>query len=228
MDIKESAFFSPIKSYVLRRGKMTPSQKLSYSSFYEKYCIPFSNSKINLKELFNNERDVIAEIGFGMGDATAEIAQNCPENNYLGFEVHTPGVGKLLGAIDKNGIKNIRIIEYDALTAFNSMLEDASLSGIHLFFPDPWPKKRHHKRRIMQEENITLFTNKLRRGGYLYFITDWEEYATWTKTLLDSNNKLQNKYTEYATTPPWRVKTKFEARAIKEGRSIYELYYIKK
>ena len=159
----------------MRIGRMTAAQERAYNELSPAWCIPFENKKINFVDIFGNTNPIIIEIGFGMGDATAELAQANPNINYLGIEVHKPGVGKLLGEIKKRDLKNLYIIEYDALDVLEYMVGDNCVNGFHIFFPDPWPKKRHHKRRLVQRPKTDLFAQKLAPGGYLYFVTDIEE-----------------------------------------------------
>ena len=224
---EENKFKRTIKTYVLRAGRMTDHEKKSYEQLKEIYCIPFSNEKIDYKKIFNNDNPVVIEIGFGMGTATAQIAQNNPEINYLGSEVHVPGIGKLLSEINKRELKNLYILPYDALEILDEMIPDNSLSAFHIFFPDPWPKKKHHKRRMLQRPRTDLLASKLTNGGYLYFATDWEEYAFSALEELSLTDGLKNKYEAFAPHQEWRPQTKFEAKGIEAGRKIYELIFVK-
>ena len=181
-----------VKTYVMRIGRMTAAQERQYNELSPAWCIPFENKKLNFVDIFGNTNPIILEIGFGMGDATAALAQANPDINYLGVEVHKPGVGKLLGEIKKRDLKNLYIIEYDALDVLEYMIGDNSLNGIHIFFPDPWPKKRHHKRRLVQRPKTDLFTQKLAPGGYLYFVTDIIEYAEFALEELNATEHLKN------------------------------------
>ena len=154
-------FRRTVKTYVIRAGRMTENEKRNYTELNQVWCIPFEHRTLNFTEIFGNTNPVILEIGFGMGAATAQIAREHPDINYLGLEVHVPGVGKLLGEIKRLQLKNVYIIEHDALEVLETMIPDNSLEGIHVFFPDPWPKKKHHKRRLMQRPNTNLLAQKM-------------------------------------------------------------------
>jgi tRNA (guanine-N7-)-methyltransferase len=165
-----------------------------------------------------------------MGNATWQIAQNNPENDYLGIEVHLPGVGSLLMQMRDNDVRNLRVIRHDAVEVLRNMLADDSISGFHIYFPDPWHKKRHHKRRIIQSEFVNLLCQKLKSGGYIHLATDWEEYATWMLNILQSNPQLANQSTssDYVPRPDYRPLTKFENRGMKLGHGVWDLIFIKK
>lgn len=216
-----------VKTFVMRIGRMTAAQERAYNELSPAWCIPFENKKINFVDIFGNTNPIIIEIGFGMGDATAELAQANPNINYLGIEVHKPGVGKLLGEIKKRDLKNLYIIEYDALDVLEYMVGDNCVNGFHIFFPDPWPKKRHHKRRLVQRPKTDLFTQKLAPGGYIYFVTDIEEYAEFALEQLENTPHLKNKYKGFAEPQPWRAQTKFERRGMAADRKITELFFEK-
>ena len=222
-----SSFMRPIKTYVLRAGRMTENEKRNYSELNQVWCIPFEHRTLNFTEIFSNTNPVIMEIGFGMGQATAEIASANSDMNYLGLEVHVPGVGKLLGEIKRRQLKNVYIIEHDALEVLETMIPDNSLEGLHIFFPDPWPKKKHHKRRLLQRPHTDLLAQKLTPGGYLYFATDWEEYAQFALEELSATKGLHNRYQTFAEKQEWRPRTKFEQKGIDAGRDIYELFFVK-
>lgn len=226
-DPSPASFKRTIKTYVMRIGRMTAAQERSYNELSPAWCIPFENKKINFVDVFGNTNPIIIEIGFGMGDATAELAQANPNINYLGIEVHKPGVGKLLGEIKKRDLKNLYIIEYDALDVLEYMVGDNCVNGFHIFFPDPWPKKRHHKRRLVQRPKTDLFAQKLAPGGYLYFVTDIEEYAEFALEQLENTPHLKNKYNGYAEPQPWRAQTKFERKGMAADRKITELFFEK-
>lgn len=232
LDEKESEadnlFFRGVKTYVIRIGRMTDSQRKNYESLSSVWCIPWSQKKIAYEKVFGNTNPVTIEIGFGMGTATAEIAARNPGRNYIGIEVHKPGIGKLLGEIASRGLKNLRIIEHDAVEVLDDMIEDESVSAFHVFFPDPWPKKRHHKRRLVQRPRTDLFASKLVPGGYFYMVTDWLEYAECALDELQKTDRLVNRYDGFAEHQDWRPETKFEARGIRDDRPISELYFIKK
>lgn len=217
-----------VKTYVLRAGRMTAAQEKAYKQLAPVYCIPFENKRINFVDIFGNTNPIIVEIGFGMGDATWQIAKANPNINYIGIEVHTPGVGKLLSEIQKNELKNLFIIEYDAMEVLQNMFGDNSINGFHIFFPDPWPKKKHHKRRMLQRPRTDLLAKKLSAGGYLYFVTDWLEYAEFALEQLTDTPGLKNKYEGFAEPQLWRNQTKFERKGMAADRVITEIFFEKK
>jgi tRNA (guanine-N7-)-methyltransferase len=167
-----------IRSFVLRQGRLTPAQERAFASGWPAYGLEYQKETLDLNQTFGRaETQKVLEIGFGMGDATAKIAQTLPEYDFLAVEVHAPGVGALLKLIQETDIDNIRIIQHDAVEVLNNMLADDSLDGVHIFFPDPWHKKRHNKRRLIQAEFIKLLSSKLKVGAYIHVATDWQEYA---------------------------------------------------
>lgn len=227
-----------IRSYVLRAGRMTDLQRASFATLAARWCVPYRKGEVfDRNQAFGRGEDTargggsgeaafIVEIGFGMGVATADIAATLPERDFLGIEVHTPGVGKLLSEIDRRGLKNLRILHHDAVEFLESCVPAGTVSGFHIFFPDPWPKKRHHKRRLIQRPLTDLLASRLSPGGYIYFVTDWEEYAQWARDALDATPGLENRYPgAWAKRAPWRPVTKFERRALADGRAIRELWY---
>ncbi len=227
---KKEAFFynfKEIKTFVMRSGRMTASQKKYYAEFSEKYSIAFSENKINFTEIFNNDNPVIIEIGFGMGTATSQIAEENPDKNYIGIEVFRAGVGKLLGEIENKKLKNLRIIEHDAIEVLDKMIDDNSLSGFHIFFPDPWQKKRNHKRRLIRRPRTDLLASKLKEGAYLYMVTDWEDYAEDAFEQLSETKNLKSKYEGFAEAQDWRPTTKFEQKGLKKDHIIRELFFEK-
>jgi len=213
------------KSFVIRAGRFTDAQKNAYNKLSGNFLIPFTEEKIDFKKLYGNSNSVIMEIGFGMGIATAEIAENNPGKNYLGIEVHKPGIGRLLWEMEKRNISNIRIIEFDAVQASEKMIPAGSLDAIHLFFPDPWPKKKHHKRRLIQRPFTEKLASCLKPGGYLYMVTDWEDYALFALEELTATIGLKNTYNDYAPPQEWRPKTKFEQKGLAKGHAIKELLF---
>jgi len=216
-----------LKSYCLRTGRFTDAQKKAYETSGPKYMIPFREGPLDFEKTFNNKNPVILEIGFGMGLATADMAHNNPGNNYLGVEVHKPGIGRLLWEIEKRSLSNIRIIEYDAVFVVEKMTADASLDAVYVFFPDPWPKKRHHKRRLIRRPFTDLLAQKLKGGGFIYMVTDWEDYANFALAELGATPLLKNRYESFAEPQSWRPKTKFELRGISQDNKIFELYFNK-
>lgn len=216
-----------IKTFVLRASRMTDAQKRDYETLSAKWCIPFEKKNLNFADIFGNSNPVVVEIGFGMGAATAIIAEQNPNINYLGIEVHTPGVGRLLGNIRDNNLQNLYIIEHDAMEVLEFMIPDNSVSGFHVFFPDPWPKKKHHKRRLMQRPRTNLLAKKLYAGGYIYMATDWEPYAEFALEELNLTETMKNKYEGFAPHQEWRPETKFEHKGLVAERKICELFFEK-
>ena len=226
-DQGDNSFYRTIKTYVMRAGRMTSAQEKAYHDLSHIYCVPFQETAINLVDVFGNTNPIIVEIGFGMGAATVLMAKENPNNNYLGIEVHKPGVGRVLSEIRANDLKNLDVVEHDALDVLEKMIGENSVDGFHVFFPDPWPKKKHHKRRLMRRPNTDLLQKKLRDGGYLYMCTDWEEYAQEAMEELKATPGLKNKYDGFAPHQEWRPETKFERKGIDAGRTIRELFFVK-
>jgi tRNA (guanine-N7-)-methyltransferase len=216
---------SPIKSYVIRGGRMSDAQRRSYETLAAQYGIPFTGEVLDFQTLFMNENPVTVEIGFGMGHATALIAQENPQKNYLGIEVFRPGIGKLLWEIEKRRLGNIRIIEYDAVEVVSKMIPPASLAGVHIFFPDPWPKKRHHKRRLVKRPFTDLLAQRLESLGYIYMVTDWVEYGEWALDALTVTPNLVNAYEGFALPQSWRPQTKFETKGLRKNHEVRELLF---
>ncbi|HET7838363.1 MAG TPA: tRNA (guanosine(46)-N7)-methyltransferase TrmB [Rectinemataceae bacterium] len=215
-----------IRTYVLRTGRMTDAQRRALEELGPRYLLPFHpGQRLDYTSAFGDRRPVVAEIGFGMGQATWRIALENPETGYLGIEVHTPGIGKLLIDIAEHDVRNIRIIHHDAVEVLERMIAPASLAGLHIFYPDPWPKKKHHKRRLIREGLAELLASRLAPGAYLYFVTDIEEYAQWSLELLSRTPGLRNRHEGYAPKQAWRPETKFEARAKGDGRAVWELLF---
>ena len=212
-----------IKTFVRRNARTSIHQKECYEKLFPKYCIDLKEKILDFPNVFGNPNDTIIEIGFGSGDATAKIALANPEKNYLAIEVFQTGVAKLLSKIEVNSIDNVRIIENDAIKVLTEMIPQNSIAGFHIFFPDPWQKKRHHKRRLMQEDKISLLCEKLVTGGYIYFVTDWSEYADYALTELQKVSGLKNCYKGFAEKQSWRPQTNFEKKALIAGRQIFEI-----
>ena len=206
---------------------MTDAQKQALETFGPSVLVPYSESPEPPRSFFPADKPVVMEIGFGMGKATWQIARDRPEYNYLGVEVHAPGVGRLVMEIRDHGLDNLRIIQHDAVEVLEAMIPEASLAGLHIFYPDPWPKKRHHKRRLMRQPIVDLMISRLAPGGYLYFVTDIEDYAAATLEVLAASGGIVNSYADYAPRREWRPETKFEAKATRESRGAFELYFTK-
>ncbi len=228
MHEKESGLLDgSIHTFVLRSGRLTEAQRRAIEKFGSKYIVPFAETFLDSNSLFPEKRPLVLEIGFGMGQATWQIAQARAQFNYLGIEVYTSGVGRLIIDLERHELKNVRIIQHDAIKVLKNMIPPESLAGIHVFYPDPWPKKRHHKRRLMQDAVVALMAEKLGADGYLYFVTDIEEYASFAKASLGSCTALKNRFDGYAPHQLWRPETKFENHAKNSGRGTFELFYIK-
>jgi tRNA (guanine-N7-)-methyltransferase len=215
----------PIRSYVLRQGRMTPAQARALRELYPRYGVPFAGKLLDFAAVFGRRAPVVLEIGSGMGETTAAIAAMRPDTDFIAVEVHAPGVGSLLNRIAAAGLANVRVIRHDAREVLERMIPDASLAGIHLFFPDPWPKKRHHKRRLVQPAFAALAARKLAPGGYLHAATDWADYAEWMLQVLSAEPLLENTVTGFAPRPAWRPPTKFEARGVRLGHEVRDLLF---
>ena len=215
----------PIRSYVLRQGRVSSAQQRAHQTLLPRYGIAYTESILDLEQTFGRAAPTILEIGFGMGETTAEIATAYPQNDYLGIEVHTPGVGSLLKQIEARALTNVRIIQHDAVDVLRHMIAPASLDGVHIFFPDPWPKKRHHKRRLIQPPLVSLLAQKLKPGAYLHAATDWHDYAEQILAVLTAEPALTNTAAGYAARPAYRPRTKFEARGLKLGHGVWDIVF---
>ena len=223
---QETPYQRRIRSFVLRQGRLTKAQERALETAWPEFGIEYAEQTLELTKTFGRDGSKkILEIGFGMGDATAKIAQTLPESDFLAVEVHTPGVGSLLKLMQEGDISNIRILQHDAVEVLQHMLADASLDGVHIFFPDPWHKKRHHKRRLIQAEFVKLLCSKLKAGAYIHVATDWQEYAEWVLEVLRAEPQLQNTATDYAEKPAYRPLTKFENRGLKLGHGVWDLVF---
>ena len=207
---------------------MSEAQRRSLDTLLPRFGIPYAPRLLDLDASFERVAPRVLEIGFGMGETTAVIAQAHPDIDYLGIEVHSPGVGALLKVLGEQNITNIRIIQHDAVEVLQHMLPVGSLDGVHLFFPDPWPKKRHHKRRLVQPPLVALLASRLKPGGYLHMATDWEEYAVQMLEVLGAEPALQNSAEGFAPRPASRPQTKFETRGLKLGHPVRDLLFIRR
>lgn len=218
-----------VKSFVLRAGKITPGQQKALENLLPLYGISHVCELVDLNVVFERSNPKIIEIGFGMGKSTSQMAQANPNFDYLGIEVHPPGVGSLLMEIDQYKIDNIRVIRYDGVKVIKDMIMDNSIHGFHIFFPDPWHKKRHNKRRMIQTSFIELLCAKLKPGGYIHLATDWEDYAIWMLDILKGNPQLLNTSdtNDYVPRPIHRPETKFEQRGISLGHGVWDLIFKK-
>ncbi len=225
----EDIKYRRIRSFVLRQGRLTRGQERALETIWPQFGIDYSENLLDLSQVFSRkDSKKILEIGFGMGESTAKIAQALPDCDFLAVEVHTPGVGALLKLIEEQALTNIRIIQHDVVEVLQNMLTDESLDGVHIFFPDPWHKKRHHKRRLIQAEFVKLLCRKLKTGSYLHVATDWQEYAEWVLEVLNAELQLQNTAKDYAEKPSYRPLTKFENRGVKLGHGVWDLVFIRK
>lgn len=216
-----------IRSFVLRQGRMSEAQHRFLDDMMPRVGLPFRPEPVNLAQVFGRKAPQIVEIGFGMGQATAQIAQARPDDDFIGIEVHAPGVGSLCKLIDEGGITNLRIVQHDAVEVLRDMIPEASLAGVHIYFPDPWPKKRHHKRRLVQGPFVKLIASRLAPGGYLHCATDWEEYAQQMLEVLSAEPLLANTAEGFAPKPDYRPLTKFENRGIKLGHGVWDVVFRK-
>jgi tRNA (guanine-N7-)-methyltransferase len=211
----------PIRSYVLRQGRTTPAQQRALERLYPRYGIPFGDTRLEARQLFGRVAPLVLEIGSGMGETTAAIAKAHAEADFIAVEVHAPGVGSLLNAIERDGLGNVRVIRHDGLEVLKHMVGDDTLAAIHLFFPDPWPKKRHHKRRLVQPPAASLMARKLSPGAVLHAATDWPDYAEQMQAVFAAEPLLEP--AEHGFTA--RPMTKFASRGARLGHPIRDLYF---
>ena len=222
-------FLRRIRSFVPRQSRLTPGQAFALQHYWSDFGLD-AHLQYDFTSVFARTAPLIVEIGFGNGDSLAEMALAHPENNYIGIEVHKPGVGHLLMRLKQDNINNIRVYCHDAIDILEQHIPDHSLTGVHLFFPDPWPKKKHHKRRIIRGNFINLLTKKLKSGGYFHAATDWQDYAEDMLTTLQQAKQLHNHSTTktYCERPDYRPLTKFEQRGIRLGHGVWDLIFSKK
>jgi len=211
----------PIRSYVLRQGRTTPAQKRALEELFPKYGLAFSSTPLDPKDIFRRKAPLILEIGSGMGETTSAIAAAHPEADFIAVEVHGPGVGSLLNRVRELGLGNVRVIRHDAVEVLEHMIGDATLAAVHLFFPDPWPKKRHHKRRMVQAAFAALLARKLAPGGVLHAATDWPDYAQQMLSVFSEEKDLEAAPQGLVERPA----TKFETRGRRLGHAIRDLYF---
>ena len=217
----------PIRSYVLRQGRTTAAQQRALEELFPKYGLPFQPETIDSGKIFGRIAPLVLEIGSGMGETTAAIARAKPETDFIAVEVHGPGVGSLLNRIAADRLANVRVIRHDAVEVLTRMIPDGALAAIHLFFPDPWPKKRHHKRRLIQAPFVALLASRMKPGATVHACTDWEEYAQQMLQMLSTDRALENTASGYAERPDTRPETKFERRGLDLGHRVWDLVFRK-
>lgn len=215
----------PIRSFVLRQGRMSPAQQRALDTLLPRFGVPFRSATIDFARVFGRAAPRVLEIGCGMGETTAQIALARPDVDFIAVEVHAPGVGSLLRRIDESGLANVRLIQHDAVEVVAAMIRQQSLAGIHVFFPDPWPKKRHHKRRLLKPPFVHALARRLAVGGYLHVATDWEDYAQEILATLAGEPLLENTARGFAPRPEGRPLTKFELRGLKLGHGAWDVIF---
>ncbi|HWU98074.1 MAG TPA: tRNA (guanosine(46)-N7)-methyltransferase TrmB [Oxalicibacterium sp.] len=229
---RKPLFYDPtehrIRSFVTRAGRVSTGQERALEELGPKFMLPYEKAPLDVAQAFGRSAPTIFEIGFGMGETTAKIAGGMPEKNFIGVEVHTPGVGSLLKLIGEQNLTNLRLIQHDAFEVLTHMIAPQSLAGVHVFFPDPWHKARHNKRRLIQGPMVELLSSRLMPGGYLHCATDWQEYAEQMLEVLSAEPTLQNTADGYAPRPDYRPVTKFENRGLKLGHGVWDVVFTKK
>ena len=216
-----------IRSYVLRAGRMGSGQVRALAELGPRYVLPFQSAALDAAAVFGRSAPLVVEIGFGMGQATAQIAALQPDTDFIGVEVHAPGVGALLQRIDEGRLNNLRLVQHDAVEVLQQMIAPASLAAVHVFFPDPWHKKKHHKRRLIQAEFVRLLASRIQPGGRLHCATDWQPYAEQMLEVLSGEPTLRNSAAGYAERPSYRPLTKFENRGLKLGHGVWDLVFVR-
>lgn len=216
-----------IRSFVHRRSHITQGQQEALDRLTAQWAIPYAAQRLSVETAFGRAAPLILEIGFGMGETTEKIALARQGDNFLGVEVFNAGVGSMLKRIEASGLQNLRIIQHDAVEVVRDMITPASLAGVHIYFPDPWPKKRHHKRRLVQPAFIHLLASRLAPGGYIHCATDWENYAEQMLEVLSGETLLTNTAEGYAPRPDYRPQTKFETRGLRLGHGVWDLIFVR-
>lgn len=214
-----------IRSYVVRAGRMGPGQQRALQELAPRHVLPYRAEPLVPEAVYGRAAPLVLEIGFGMGAATATIAQARPDTDFLGVEVHPPGVGALLQNIEALGLTNLRIVQHDAVEVLEHMIAPGLLAGVHLYFPDPWHKTKHHKRRLVQPPFVARLVSRLAPGGYLHCATDWQPYAEQMLAVLSAEPQLRNTAEAYAPRPDWRPLTKFEQRGLDRGHGVWDLVF---
>ncbi len=216
----------PVRSFVLRQSRTSDAQRRAFDALLPRFGLAWTGQPIDFAAVFGRTAPVVVEIGFGMGDETARVAAARPDVDFVGIEVHLPGVGNLLKHIDADDLTNVRVVRHDAVEVLTQMVAPASLAALHIWFPDPWPKKRHHKRRLIQPAFVALAASRLAPGGYLHLATDWAEYAQQMLDVLGAEPTLVNSaVTGFAPRPAWRPETRFERRGLGLGHAVFDLVF---
>ncbi len=215
----------PVRSFVVRAGRMGTGQQRALLELAPRYVLPHAAAPLDMDATFGRRAPCVLEIGFGMGDATADVASGQPGTDFIGIEVHPPGVGALLQRIEERQLSNLRIFQHDAVEVLRDMIPPASLAGVHIWFPDPWHKKRHHKRRLIQPAFVATLVQHIAPGGYLHCATDWQPYAEQMLEVLSAEPGLHNTAAGFAPKPDWRPLTKFEKRGLKLGHGVWDLLF---
>ena len=217
----------PIRSYVLRTGRMTPGQQRAFDEYWDRWGLEAGAGTLDFDQVFGRSGPRVLEIGFGMGQSLVAMAAAAPETNFIGIEVHRPGVGKLLHSMQEQGVDNIRVYCHDAVEVLRDCIPRASLDTVQVFFPDPWHKKKHHKRRLIQPALVQQLVERLKTGGVLHLATDWEDYAQQMMTVLSATAGLANTQGEgqFAPRPEHRPLTKFEVRGERLGHGVWDLVF---
>ncbi|AIY43391.1 tRNA (guanine46-N7-)-methyltransferase [Collimonas arenae] len=222
-------FYDPtehrIRSFVTRAGRLSTAQARAIEELGPRFLVPYDKAVVDLDQVFERSAPTILEIGFGMGETSAKIAAGMPEKNFVGVEVHTPGVGSLLKLIGEQQLSNMRLIQHDAVEVLTNMIAPGALAGAHVFFPDPWHKARHNKRRLLQGPLVSLLASRIAPGGYLHCATDWQEYAEQMLEVLSAEPQLKNTAATYAERPDYRPVTKFENRGLRLGHGVWDLVF---
>ena len=218
----------PIRSYVLRQGRLSSAQRRACDQLLPHYGVPFASTVVDWARVFGRHAPLALEIGFGMGETTATIADAHRNVDFIAIDVHLPGIGALLNRIEAMGLTNVRLIRHDAVEVVHTMIAPQTLSAIHVFFPDPWPKKRHHKRRLLNASFVNALAQRLAPRGYLHVATDWEPYADEILATLAAEPLLTNTADGFAQRPAWRPRTKFEARGERLGHEVFDLLFVRR
>lgn len=227
-DQVSNKFIRPIRSFVLRQGRLTKGQNDALQRLWPQFGIERDNATLDMNHLFESDAPITLEIGFGDGVSLATMAANAPEQNFIGIEVHRPGVGRILHLIEENNLMNLKVMDDDAVQIIKNRIPNKSLDRVQLFFPDPWHKKRHNKRRIVQDEFVALIASKLRHDGVFHLATDWEPYAEHMAEVMEASAGFTSQaVTPYSTKPETRPTTKFETRGLKLGHGVWDLLYQK-